>query len=155
MSVNLSATKRIVIKVGSSTLTGKAGANLDPAAIDQLVDVVGKLKNEGKEVIVVSSGAIAAGLAPLGLTERPSDLTSQQAAASVGQGLLMARYTQSFNRFKITTSQVYNLEVPIIIFFFTQIAAPSFSILKSPLYMNICSQNLLNINKFGQYRLEF
>ena len=106
MSVNLSATKRIVIKVGSSTLTGKAGANLDPAAIDQLVDVVGKLKNEGKEVIVVSSGAIAAGLAPLGLSERPSDLTSQQAAASVGQGLLMARYTQSFNRFKITTSQV-------------------------------------------------
>jgi len=106
MSVNLSATKRIVIKVGSSTLTGKAGANLDPAAIDQLVDVVGKLKNEGKEVIVVSSGAIAAGLAPLGLSERPSDLTSQQAAASVGQGLLMARYTQSFNRFKITTSQI-------------------------------------------------
>jgi glutamate 5-kinase len=106
MSVNLSTTKRIVIKVGSSTLTGKAGANLDPAAIDQLVDVVGKLKNEGKEVIVVSSGAIAAGLAPLGLTQRPSDLTSQQAAASVGQGLLMARYTQSFNRFKITTSQV-------------------------------------------------
>jgi len=48
MSVNLSTTKRIVIKVGSSTLTGKAGANLDPAAIDQLVDVVGKLKNEGK-----------------------------------------------------------------------------------------------------------
>ena len=43
MSVNLSTTKRIVIKVGSSTLTGKAGANLDPAAIDQLVDVVGKL----------------------------------------------------------------------------------------------------------------
>ena len=106
MPVNLNTTKRIVIKVGSSTLTGKAGANLDPAAIDQLVDVVGKLKNEGKEVIVVSSGAIAAGLAPLGLTERPSDLTSQQAAASVGQGLLMARYTQTFNRFKITTSQV-------------------------------------------------
>ena len=64
MSVNLSATKRIVIKVGSSTLTGKAGANLDPAAIDQLVDVVGKLKTDGKEVIVVSSGGIAAGLAP-------------------------------------------------------------------------------------------
>jgi len=106
MSVNISAAKRIVIKVGSSTLTGKAGANLDPAAIDKLVDVVAKLKSEGKEVAVVSSGAIAAGLAPLGLNSRPTDLTSQQAAASVGQGLLMARYTQSFNRFKITTSQV-------------------------------------------------
>ena len=106
MSVNLSNTKRIVIKVGSSTLTGQAGANLDPAAIDKLVDVVGKLKADGKEVIIVSSGAIAAGLAPLGLSARPTDLTSQQAAASVGQGLLMARYTQSFNRFKITTSQL-------------------------------------------------
>ena len=106
MSVNISAAKRIVIKVGSSTLTGKAGANLDPSAIDKLVDVVAKLKSEGKEVAVVSSGAIAAGLAPLGINSRPTDLTSQQAAASVGQGLLMARYTQSFNRFKITTSQV-------------------------------------------------
>jgi len=106
MSVNLSNTKRIVIKVGSSTLTGQAGANLDPAAIDKLVDVVGKLKADGKEIIIVSSGAIAAGLAPLGLTARPTDLTSQQAAASVGQGLLMAKYTQSFNRFKITTSQL-------------------------------------------------
>ena len=106
MSVNLSTAKRIVIKVGSSTLTGKAGDDLDPAAIDKLVDVVAKLKSEGKEVAVVSSGAIAAGLAPLGLKSRPTDLTSQQAAASVGQGLLMARYTQSFNRFKITTSQV-------------------------------------------------
>ena len=106
MSVNLSNTKRIVIKVGSSTLTGQAGANLDPAAIDKLVDVVGKLKADSKEVIIVSSGAIAAGLAPLGLSSRPTDLTSQQAAASVGQGLLMAKYTQSFNRFKITTSQL-------------------------------------------------
>ena len=52
MSVNLSATKRIVIKVGSSTLTGKAGANLDPDAIDQLVDVVGKLKMKAKRSLL-------------------------------------------------------------------------------------------------------
>jgi len=106
MSINVNEIHRVVIKVGSSTLTGKAGANLDPKAIDDLVDVVANLKSRNKEVIVVSSGAIAAGLAPLGLTARPSDLTSQQAAASVGQGLLMAKYTQSFNRFKITTSQI-------------------------------------------------
>ena len=106
MSININEIHRVVIKVGSSTLTGKAGANLDPKAIDDLVDVVANLKSRHKEVIVVSSGAIAAGLAPLGLTARPSDLTSQQAAASVGQGLLMAKYTQSFNRFKITTSQI-------------------------------------------------
>jgi glutamate 5-kinase len=106
MSINLEVVKRIVLKVGSSTLTGKAGANLDPKAIDELVDVVSALKKQNKEVIVVSSGAIAAGLAPLGLTSRPSDLTSQQAAASVGQGLLMAKYTQSFNRFNLTTAQI-------------------------------------------------
>lgn len=106
MSVDLSKCKKIVIKVGSSTLTGNAGANLDPEAIDQLVNVVAKLIADGKEIIIVSSGAIAAGLSPLGLANRPSDLTLQQAAASVGQGLLMARYTQSFNRFKITTSQL-------------------------------------------------
>ena len=106
MSVDLSSCNRVVIKVGSSTLTGSAGANLDPKAIDNLVDVVAKLRADNKEVIVVSSGAIAAGLSPLGLSSRPSDLITQQAAASVGQGLLMARYTESFNRFKITTSQV-------------------------------------------------
>ncbi len=106
MSVDLSSCNRVVIKVGSSTLTGNAGANLDPKAIDNLVDVVAKLREENKEVIVVSSGAIAAGLSPLGLSSRPSDLITQQAAASVGQGLLMAKYTHSFNRFKITTSQV-------------------------------------------------
>lgn len=106
MSIDINKINRLVIKVGSSTLTGKAGANLDPKAIDDLVDVVAKLKQQNKEVVVVSSGAIAAGLAPLGLSARPSDLTSQQAAASVGQGLLMAKYTQSFNRFKITTSQI-------------------------------------------------
>lgn len=106
MSVDLAKCQKIVIKVGSSTLTGNAGANLDPKAIDQLVDVVANLKAAGKDVIIVSSGAIAAGLAPLQLKNRPSDLTLQQAAASVGQGLLMARYTESFNRFKITTSQL-------------------------------------------------
>jgi glutamate 5-kinase len=68
--------------------------------------VVADLKAKNKEVIIVSSGAIAAGLAPLALPNRPTDLTLQQAAASVGQGLLMARYTESFQRFKITTSQL-------------------------------------------------
>jgi glutamate 5-kinase len=106
MLVDIKGYKRVVVKVGSSTLTGKAGANIDLAAINSLVDSVAKLHQDGKEVVLVSSGAIAAGLAPLGLKTRPTDLTSQQAAASVGQGLLMARYTDSFNRFKITTSQI-------------------------------------------------
>jgi len=98
--------RRIVIKVGSSTLTGKAGSALDSQAVHQLVDIVAKLRAEGREVAVVSSGAIAAGLAPLGLASRPKDLATQQAAASVGQGLLIAEYNQSFARHNIVASQV-------------------------------------------------
>ena len=98
--------KRVVLKVGSSSLTGSAGSGLDLSAVDQLVDAVAALKKRGVEVLVVSSGAIAAGLAPLGLTARPKDLATQQAAASVGQGLLIYRYTESFARHGITASQV-------------------------------------------------
>ena len=98
--------KRVVLKVGSSSLTGSAGAGLDTTAVDKLVDAVAILKKRGVEVLVVSSGAIAAGLSPLGLTTRPKDLATQQAAASVGQGLLIYRYTESFARHGITASQV-------------------------------------------------
>lgn len=102
----ISSAKRIVIKIGSSSLTGKAGAELDPAAVDHLVDLVFAARKRGAEVVVVTSGAIATGLAPLGLKTRPRDLATQQAAASVGQGLLMHRYTESFARYQITASQI-------------------------------------------------
>ena len=102
----ITSAKRIVIKIGSSSLTGKAGSELDQSAVEKLVAVVAASKKRGAEVVVVSSGAIAAGLAPLGLTSRPKDLATQQAAASVGQGLLIARYTQSFAKHSITASQV-------------------------------------------------
>lgn len=102
----ITSARRIVIKIGSSSLTGKAGSQLDASAVEKLVDVVAACKARGAEVVVVSSGAIAAGLAPLGLTSRPKDLATQQAAASVGQGLLIAHYTQSFAKHMITASQV-------------------------------------------------
>jgi len=98
--------KRVVIKVGSSTLTGTAGSQLDEGAVNALVDCVAQLKSAGIEAVVVSSGAIAAGLAPLGLHARPKDLATQQAAASVGQGLLIAAYTESFHRHSMIASQV-------------------------------------------------
>jgi len=100
------ASKRVVIKVGSSSLTGSAGSELNTAAVDSLTSIVADLKAAGKEVVVVSSGAIAAGLAPLGLTTRPKDLATQQAAASVGQGLLVAQYTQAFSKHSLVASQV-------------------------------------------------
>ena len=100
--VQVTAANRIVVKVGSSSLTTAAGG-LDRARVDALVDA---LAGHPAEVVLVSSGAIAAGLAPLGLPRRPRDLATQQAAASVGQGLLMQAYTQSFARFDRTVGQV-------------------------------------------------
>ncbi len=102
----ITSAKRIVIKIGSSSLTGKAGSQLDGTAIEKLAGVVSVCKARGADVVIVSSGAIAAGLAPLGLTSRPKDLATAQAAASVGQGLLIAHYTQSFAKHSITASQV-------------------------------------------------
>lgn len=96
--------RRIVVKVGSSSLTTAAGG-LDADRVDALVDTLAKA-GERKEIVLVSSGAIAAGLAPLGLDRRPRDLARQQAAASVGQGLLVARYTASFARYGRRVGQV-------------------------------------------------
>src|SRR4051812_32171252 len=97
--------RRIVVKVGSSSLTTAAGG-IDEERVDALVDTLGALAAEGREVVLVSSGAIAAGLAPLGLPRRPRDLATQQAAASVGQGLLIGRYAAAFARHRLTVGQV-------------------------------------------------
>jgi len=98
--------KRVVIKIGSSTLTGSAGHELDETAVKNIVDVVASLRDLGKEVVLVSSGAIAAGLSPLKLSTRPTDLVTQQAVASVGQGLLIASYSRAFATHKLIASQV-------------------------------------------------
>ncbi|MCW2795755.1 glutamate 5-kinase [Nocardioides sp.] len=97
--------KRIVVKVGSSSLTTAAGG-IDPGRISALVDVVAAAKLRGTEVVLVSSGAIAAGLSPLGLKRRPRGLPAQQAAASVGQGLLVHRYTEELARHGVVAGQV-------------------------------------------------
>ena len=96
--------KRVVVKVGSSSLTTPDGA-LDYSRLERLVQALADRATRS-EVILVSSGAIAAGLAPLGLTKRPVDLASQQAAASVGQGRLMAHYAQAFAERGLTVGQV-------------------------------------------------
>ncbi|RBM23647.1 glutamate 5-kinase [Streptomyces sp. PT12] len=99
----VSDARRVVVKIGSSSLTTAAGG-LDADRVDALVDVL--VKQDGRQIVLVSSGAIAAGLAPLGLPRRPADLARQQAAASVGQGLLLARYTASFARYGRRVGQV-------------------------------------------------
>lgn len=97
--------RRIVVKVGSSSLTTAAGG-IDPERVRRLVDVLAATRGRGAEVVLVSSGAIAAALAPLGLPGRPRGLAAQQAAASVGQGLLMHRYTEELARHGLIAGQV-------------------------------------------------
>ncbi len=94
--------RRLVVKVGSSSLTTAEGG-LDVARVDALVTA---LVARGGEVVLVSSGAIAAGLAPLGLSRRPRDLATLQAAASVGQSLLVQQYATAFGRSGRTVGQV-------------------------------------------------
>jgi glutamate 5-kinase len=96
---------RLVVKVGSSSLTTSRGT-IDGVRVDALVDVLAARRGAGAQIVLVSSGAIAAGLGPLGLSARPRDLATQQAAASVGQGVLVARYTSSFARYGLRVGQV-------------------------------------------------
>ena len=97
--------QRVVVKVGSSSLTTAAGG-IDPDRVRHLVDSLAGVRTRGADLVLVSSGAIAAGLAPLAFTRRPRDLARQQAAASVGQGLLVHRYTEEFARHGQVTGQV-------------------------------------------------
>ncbi|MEV4638384.1 glutamate 5-kinase [Actinoplanes sp. NPDC049548] len=105
MREEVTGARRVVVKVGSSSLTTAAGG-IDEQRVDALVDVLGRHATQGREVVLVSSGAIAAGLAPLRLRRRPRDLATQQAAASVGQGLLIGRYAAGFARHGLTVGQV-------------------------------------------------
>ena len=102
---DIAAAGRVVVKIGSSSLTTSAGEIADER-ITALAAALAGRRSTGTQVVLVSSGAIASGLVPLGLTRRPSDLATQQAAASVGQGLLIARYTAAFARHGIRTGQV-------------------------------------------------
>ena len=97
--------RRVVVKVGSSSLTSPGGG-IDPAKIGRVVDAIVGARRQGRETVLVSSGAIAAGMGPLGMRVRPRDLASQQAAASVGQGLLVDHYSTLFAAAGITVGQV-------------------------------------------------
>lgn len=101
----LPAACRVVVKIGSSSLTGPDG-HLDLGALRGLVDVLAARHALGTQVVLVTSGAVAAGIGPLGLAARPGDLATMQAAASVGQGLLVARYGEAFERHGVRVGQV-------------------------------------------------
>ena len=106
LRVTVGAGHRLVVKIGSSSLTSADGGHLDLPALTQLVGVLAERRLAGHQVVLVSSGAIAAGIGPLGLRRRPKDLATQQAAASVGQGALVAAYQQAFGAHGLTVGQV-------------------------------------------------
>jgi glutamate 5-kinase len=101
---SVAGARRVVVKVGSSSLT--TDGHLDGTRVDELVRALSAVRVGGRELVLVSSGAIATGIGPLTLRQRPRDLATQQAAASVGQGVLLARYAAAFAGPGLTVGQV-------------------------------------------------
>ena len=97
--------KRIVVKVGTSTLTHQTGKT-NIARLAKLASVLSDLKNEGHEIVLVSSGAIAVGWSKLGLSEKPKTVQGLQASAAVGQCELMFLYDKLFSEYTVTVSQL-------------------------------------------------
>lgn len=107
--------KRIVIKVGTSTLTHKTG-RLNIRRMERFVKTLADIQNSGHEIILVSSGAIGLGMSKMGITQRPSDTPMKQACAAVGQCELMYIYDKLFGEYNINVAQIlltkYILETP-------------------------------------------
>ncbi len=98
--------KRIVIKVGSSSLTHQETGSVNFLKMEKLVRAICDLRNQGKDVCLVSSGAIAVGRDAIGLKDRPKDISTKQACAAVGQGRLMMTYQKLFGEYNQTSGQV-------------------------------------------------
>ena len=98
--------KKIVIKVGSSTITHEKTGQINIEKIEKMARRIADLKGMGKDVILVSSGAIAAGRQALGNGEKPKTLSQKQAFSAVGQARLMMIYQKIFSEYNITTAQV-------------------------------------------------
>ena len=112
---SITEAKRIVVKVGTSTLTHKSG-RINIRLMEELVKVLADIQNSGRELVLVSSGAIGVGVGKLGLRERPRDIPGKQAAAAVGQCELMYLYDRYFSEYNHTVGQVlltrYSLDDP-------------------------------------------
>lgn len=98
--------KRIVIKIGSSSLTYPESGRLNLSKMEHLVRAICDLRNRGIDVCLVSSGAIAVGRVAIGLNEKPKDISTKQACAAVGQGRLMMTYQKLFAEYNQVSGQV-------------------------------------------------
>lgn len=98
--------KRIVVKIGSSTITHAETGRLDLRKLEILIRELCDMRNQGKEVVLVSSGAIAVGRAAAGLKEKPERISLKQACAAIGQGRLMMTYQKIFSEYNQIAAQV-------------------------------------------------
>lgn len=105
MKRDFEAVKRIVIKIGTSSLVLPNG-KINLAKIDQLAFVISSLVSKGKEIVLVSSGAMGFGLNILNMEKRPAEMAQQQAVSSVGQVAMMSLYSQIFSHYRMTVSQI-------------------------------------------------
>ena len=112
---NIDDKKRIVIKVGTSTLTHKTG-RLNIRRMEKLVKVISDIQNSGRQITLVSSGAIGLGMGKMGMQNRPTETPLKQACAAVGQCELMYIYDKLFGNYNITVAQIlltkYILDTP-------------------------------------------
>lgn len=98
--------KRIVIKIGTSTITHEETGSLDLLKLEKFVRILTDFKNQGKEIVVVSSGAIGVGRKAIGLKERPEEKSVRQACAAIGQARLMMVYQKLFGEYNQMTAQI-------------------------------------------------
>ena len=98
--------QRIVIKVGSSTITHEATGNINFLKLEKLVRILTDLHNQGKEVVLVTSGAVAVGRKAIGMSERPKTTSQKQACAAIGQARLMMSYEKLFSEYNQVMAQV-------------------------------------------------
>lgn len=103
--MNISNKNRIVVKVGTSTIAHRTGG-LNIRTMRRMTRILSDIKNSGKQIILVSSGAVGLGMGQLGLTEKPDDIPTRQALAAVGQCELMNIYDDMFGKYSVKVGQV-------------------------------------------------
>lgn len=102
---SLKDSNRIVVKVGTNSLTNE-NSKLDEGRVEKLVENLMSLMDDGREIVLVSSGAIGAGIGRLSLERRPEDMESLQAASTIGQGELMRKYSEAFEKHELKVAQL-------------------------------------------------
>ncbi|RNC29685.1 MAG: Glutamate 5-kinase 1 [Candidatus Dichloromethanomonas elyunquensis] len=109
----MSTLKRAVIKIGSHSLSSASGG-ISGVVMDRLAAAIAAFREMGVECILVTSGAVAAGMAKLNLKERPRDITGKQAAAAVGQGILIEKYSYFFEKYGLTCAQILLSRIDLV-----------------------------------------